>query len=81
MKFATASFKGNKQSLPRKPCVVCGRIMTWRKRWARIAAVRPAAYARTRNAHDDAVMGLSLFITHGFVTFFDVLAIIEVPAW
>ena len=29
------SFKGNKQSLPSKPCVACGRVMTWRKRWAR----------------------------------------------
>ena len=26
-------FKGNKQSLPSKPCVACGRPMTWRKRW------------------------------------------------
>ena len=30
-----SSFKGNKQSLPSKPCVACGRAMTWRKRWAR----------------------------------------------
>lgn len=30
-----SSFKGNKQSLPAKPCVACGRPMTWRKRWAR----------------------------------------------
>ena len=29
------SFKGNKQSLPSKPCVACGRPMTWRKRWER----------------------------------------------
>jgi hypothetical protein len=28
-------FKGNKQSLPQKPCVACGRAMTWRKRWAK----------------------------------------------
>ena len=27
------AFKGNKQSLPAKPCVACGRPMTWRKRW------------------------------------------------
>ncbi len=32
---AVPSFKGNKQSLPSKPCVACGRAMTWRKRWAR----------------------------------------------
>ncbi len=29
------TFKGNKASLPSKPCVACGRAMTWRKRWAR----------------------------------------------
>jgi hypothetical protein len=29
-----SAFKGNKQSLPSKPCVACGRPMTWRKRWA-----------------------------------------------
>jgi len=26
-------FKGNKQALPAKPCVACGRPMAWRKRW------------------------------------------------
>ena len=41
---------------------------------ARIAAVRPAAYARTRNALDGAVTGLAPYITHGFVTQADVLA-------
>ena len=41
---------------------------------ARIAAVRPAAYARTRNALDGAVSGLSPYITHGFVTLADVLS-------
>ena len=41
---------------------------------ARIAAVRPAAYARTRNSLDGAVSGLSPYITHGFVTLADVLA-------
>ena len=41
---------------------------------ARIAAVRPAAYARTRNALDGAVSGLSPYITHGVVTLADVLA-------
>jgi len=40
----------------------------------RIGAVRPAAYARTRNALDGAVTGLSPYITHGFVTLTDVLA-------
>jgi hypothetical protein len=29
------SFKGNKSSLPSKPCAQCGRDMTWRKAWAK----------------------------------------------
>ncbi len=41
---------------------------------ARIAAVRPDAYARTRNALDGAVSGVSPYITHGFVTLGDVVA-------
>ncbi|MFN5509854.1 MAG: DUF2256 domain-containing protein [Burkholderiales bacterium] len=32
---ARRGFKGNKQSLPSKPCLACGRPMTWRKAWAR----------------------------------------------
>ncbi len=40
---------------------------------ARIAAVRPAAYARSRNALDGAVSGLSPYITHGLVTLGEVL--------
>lgn len=28
-------FKGNKQLLPTKPCVACGRDMVWRKSWAK----------------------------------------------
>jgi hypothetical protein len=30
-----SSFKGNKRSLPAKPCAACGRPMTWRKKWAK----------------------------------------------
>ncbi|MFN0161608.1 MAG: DUF2256 domain-containing protein [Burkholderiales bacterium] len=30
-----AGFRGNKAALPRKPCVACGRVMSWRRRWAR----------------------------------------------
>jgi len=41
---------------------------------ARIAAVDPAAYARSRNALDGAVTGLSPYITHGFVSLAEVLA-------
>ena len=40
---------------------------------ARIAAVRPSAYARTRNGIDGAVSGLSPYITHGLVSPVDVL--------
>jgi hypothetical protein len=31
----TVGFKGNKSSLPTKPCQSCGRPMSWRKRWAK----------------------------------------------
>ena len=30
-----SGFRGNKASLPQKPCATCGRPMTWRKKWAR----------------------------------------------
>ncbi len=29
------TFRGNKAALPSKPCVACGRPMSWRRRWAR----------------------------------------------
>lgn len=41
---------------------------------ARMAAVQPAAVARTRNALGGAVSRLSPYITHGFVSLGDVLA-------
>lgn len=41
---------------------------------ARIAAIQPSAYARTRNHLDGAVTGLSPWVTHGVVTLHDVLA-------
>ena len=41
---------------------------------ARIAAVRPAEYARSRNAINGAVTRLSPYITHGFVSLPEVLA-------
>lgn len=41
---------------------------------ARIAAVRPGDYARTRNAIEGAVSGLSPYITHGLVSLPEVLA-------
>ncbi len=40
---------------------------------ARIAAIRPADYARTRNHLEGAVTGLSPYITHGLVTLPEVL--------
>ncbi|MBU3723900.1 MAG: DUF2256 domain-containing protein [Burkholderiaceae bacterium] len=33
--MAKDSFRGNKSYLPSKPCVACGREMTWRKAWAK----------------------------------------------
>ena len=41
---------------------------------ARIDAIRPADYARTRNRLDGAVTGLSPYLTHGLVTLREVLA-------
>jgi len=32
---STQSFRGNKQALPSKPCVACGRPMVWRRNWAK----------------------------------------------
>jgi hypothetical protein len=29
------AFKGNKSALPSKPCMACGRPMSWRKAWAK----------------------------------------------
>jgi len=31
----THGFKGNKAALPSKPCLACGRPMSWRRAWAR----------------------------------------------
>lgn len=28
-------FKGNKAALPSKPCLQCGRAMSWRRAWAK----------------------------------------------
>lgn len=33
--FDREGFAGNKAGLPTKPCVACGRPMSWRKRWAK----------------------------------------------
>ena len=42
----------------------------------RIAALSPAAYARTRNALDGAVSGLSPYFTHGIVSLPEVAALV-----
>ncbi len=34
-KLEKSRFKGNKSFLPSKLCVACGRVMTWRKSWAK----------------------------------------------
>jgi hypothetical protein len=31
----STSFRGNKAALPSKPCVACGRPMSWRRSWAK----------------------------------------------
>jgi hypothetical protein len=28
-------FRGNKAALPSKPCLACGRAMSWRRSWAK----------------------------------------------
>lgn len=33
--MSSPTFRGNKAMLPSKPCVACGRVMTWRRHWAR----------------------------------------------
>jgi hypothetical protein len=35
MTLRSAPFRGNKAALPSKPCVACGRPMSWRRRWAK----------------------------------------------
>jgi hypothetical protein len=30
-----SGFRGNKAALPSKPCLACGRPMSWRRRWAK----------------------------------------------
>lgn len=30
-----SGFKGNKAALPSKPCLACGRPMSWRRAWAK----------------------------------------------
>ncbi len=47
---AAPNFKGNKAGLPSKPCVACGRPMSWRKAWAKNwAEVRYCSEACRKN--------------------------------
>lgn len=54
---------------PPQPTLACARH--------RVEAVRPDTYARTRNALDGAVSGLSPYISHGFVALAEVLATVN----
>ncbi|MBM3352641.1 MAG: DUF2256 domain-containing protein [Betaproteobacteria bacterium] len=43
-------FRGNKARLASKPCAACGRLMSWRRRWARCwAEVRYCSAACRRD--------------------------------
>ncbi len=33
--MGSSPHKGNKAALPSKPCVACGRPMSWRRAWAK----------------------------------------------
>lgn len=35
MMLSIGTFRGNKAFLPSKPCVACGRPMSWRRSWAK----------------------------------------------
>jgi hypothetical protein len=35
MNTSPTAFRGNKAALPSKPCVACGRPMSWRRAWAK----------------------------------------------
>jgi len=48
------SFRGNKASLPVKPCTVCGRDMVWRKAWAKNWDEVKYCSERCRRAHSAA---------------------------
>lgn len=59
---------------PPRPLALLPLLPTLAAARERIAAVRPGAYARTRNSLDGAVTGLSPYLTHGFVSLREVLA-------
>ena len=44
----STAFHGNKASLPSKPCVQCGRAMTWRRAWAKNWAEVKFCFGRCR---------------------------------
>ena len=50
----SAGFRGNKAALPSKPCMACGLVMSWRRRWAENWAdvkYRSEACRRNKAAH------------------------------
>lgn len=53
-----SGFKGNKQALPSKPCMTCGRPMTWRLAWAK-------NWAQVRHCSDACRRGKARDATHG----------------
>lgn len=47
------AMRGQKAALPHKPCVVCGRPMSWRRAWAKNwDEVRYCSEACRRRRHD-----------------------------
>jgi hypothetical protein len=48
-------FKGNKLSLPGKPCVHCARHMSWRKAWAKNWDQVRYCSERCRRSHKQAL--------------------------
>jgi hypothetical protein len=55
MTLSGTAFRGNKAGLPSKPCLRCGRPMTWRRSWAKNwADVKYCSVACRRNKGADA---------------------------
>ena len=56
---SSAAFRGNKSSLPSKPCVQCGRAMSWRRAWAKNWAEVKFCSDRCRQQPRNAAAGAS----------------------
>jgi hypothetical protein len=58
-KLEKSGFKGNKSFLPTKICVTCGRVMSWRKSWAKNwESVKYCSDACRLNKSSPAVLGV-----------------------